>query len=358
MSKRYVFFIATLGKGGAERVVSVLTRKMAEEGLNVEILLYMDRDVFYDIDSRIKITKVQAETKSNNLIKNIIWMRKFFKERADAVISFLAPFNMMCICSLMFSHIPLVVADRSDPRQIPANKFLRKLRNFLYRFSDGVVVQTQNNRAYFSKFIQKKSSVIANPVDLNDKNGQALSTVKEKEIVTAGRLIKAKNQALLISAFAEIHKEFPEYRLIIYGDGNQKENLEEMVDKLELTDYIKLPGNQKDIFDKISKAELFVLSSDCEGMPNALLEAMCLGLPVISTKVSGATDVIVDGESGLLVDCGSVGQMADAIRLMITDAELRNKCAENATHLAERLTVDKIYRQWMDVCESVEKGKE
>ncbi len=351
MSKRYVFFIATLGKGGAERVVSLLTRKMAEEGQNVEILLYLDGEVFYDVDSRIKITKVQKETKSKNLLKNLIWMRKFFKERADVVVSFLASFNMICICSLMFSGVPVIVADRSDPRQAPANKFLRKLRNFLYRFADGVVLQTENNKSYFSKFIQKKSYVIANPVDLGEKNGIALTTAKEKEIVTAGRLIKAKNQELLIRAFAEIHKEFPEYRLVIYGDGSCKENLEKMVDELNLRDCVRLPGNQKDIFDKISKAEVFVLSSDCEGMPNALLEAMCLGLPVVSTKVSGATDVIVDGENGILVDCGSVEQMADAIRRMLTDEQLRESCAKNATQLAEKLTIGKICGQWADVAE-------
>lgn len=332
-------------------MVSLLTRKMAEEGQSVEVLLYLDREVFYDMDSRIKITKVQNVTKSKNLLKNLIWMRKFFKERADVVISFLASFNMICICSLMFSGIPVVVADRSDPRQAPENKFLRKLRNFLYRFADGVVLQTQNNKKYFSDAVQKKSSVIANPVDLGEKNGMALTTVKEKEIVTAGRLIKAKNQELLIRAFAEIHKEFPEYRLVIYGDGSYKENLENVVDELILRNYVKLPGNQKDIFDKISKAEIFVLSSDCEGMPNALLEAMCLGLPVVSTKVSGATDVIVDGENGLLVDRGNVEQMADAIRHMLTDEQLRESCAKNATQLAEKLTVDKICGQWLETAE-------
>lgn len=332
-------------------MVSLLTRKMAEEGQSVEVLLYLDREVFYDMDSRIKITKVQNVTKSKNLLKNLIWMRKFFKERADVVISFLASFNMICICSLMFSGIPVVVADRSDPRQAPENKFLRKLRNFLYRFADGVVLQTQNNKKYFSDAVQKKSSVIANPVDLGEKNGMALTTVKEKEIVTAGRLIKAKNQELLIRAFAEIHKEFPEYRLVIYGDGSYKENLENVVDELILRNYVKLPGNQKDIFDKISKAEIFVLSSDCEGMPNSLLEAMCLGLPVVSTKVSGATDVIVDGENGLLVDRGNVEQMADAIRHMLTDEQLRESCAKNATQLAEKLTVDKICGQWLETAE-------
>lgn len=358
MDKRYVFFIATLGKGGAERVVSVLTKKMAEEGKNVEILLYMDSEDFYETDSRIKITKVQKETKSKNLLTNLLWMRKFFKERADIVISFLAPFNMMCICSLMFSGMPVVVADRSDPRYAPANKIVRKLRDFLYRFAKRTVVQTEKNKSYFSKSVQKKCDVIANPVELGEKCAQALATPKKKEIVTAGRLIKAKNQELLIRAFAAIHKEFPEYRLVIYGEGGYRTVLEKTVDELGLKDSVFLPGSEKNIFDKISEAELFVLSSDCEGMPNALLEAMCLGLPVVSTRVSGASDVIVNEENGLLVELGNAEQMTDAIRRMLTDTELRQSCAENATKLAKQLTVDRIYGQWMDVCQKAEKSKE
>lgn len=356
MKKRFVFFIASLGKGGAERVVSTLTRKMAEEGHSVEILLYMDSTPFYETDSRVRISSVQRETKTNNILRNILWMRRYFERNADVVISFLAVFNILCILSLAFSKIPLIVADRSDPRQTPVNKLLRILRNFLYRFSDRVVVQTQNNKEYFSKAVQKKCDVIANPVDLGKISpGAAVKAKKENIIVTAGRLIKVKNHPLLIKAFAKIHKEFPEYSLVIYGEGNCRDELEKLISNLNLEKCVFLPGSEKNLYEKECSAELFVLSSDCEGMPNALLEAMCLGLPVVSTDVSGAPDIIENGVNGFLVPKGDLDGLTDSIRRMLEDSSIRRRCSENATELAQRLSVEKIYRQWINACANAEK---
>ncbi len=355
MSKRIVFFIATLEKGGAERVVSILSRKMAEEGHYVEILLYMDRKPFYDIDKRVKITSVQHETKSNNIIKNMLFMRKYFKKNADVVISMLASFNILSIIALACSGVPLIVADRSDPRQAPAKPIRRKLRNFLYRYADKVVVQTENNRAYFSKYVQKKCDVIFNLVDLGEKvPGYALNAKKENTIVMTGRLIPAKNYELAVSAFNQIKDEFPDYQLVVYGEGSQRQVLEQMIDDLGLSDRVKLPGSVKDIFDKISTAKLYVLSSDREGMSNALLEAMCVGLPVISTKVSGAPDVIVHEENGLLVDLGNCEQLALAMKRMLSDETFSLKCAKNATRIADKVTSDTIYEQWMETCQRAE----
>lgn len=355
MSNKYVFFLGTLEKGGAERVVSILSRKMAEEGHRVEILLYYDSNIFYDIHPDVKITSVEKETGSKSLKKNFGFIRRFFKERADTVIAFMSSFGMIAVGATVFTDIKVIAADRSDPRQTPASQTKRKLRNFLYRFADRVVTQTENNKSYFAKKIQKKCDVIANPVDMGEKYGQALRMEKEKTVVTAGRLIPAKNHTMMMDAFADVHKDFPDHKLIIFGEGKYRPNLEKYVKEKGYENFVSLPGAAKDIFDKISPAELFVLSSDCEGMPNALLEAMCLGLPVVSTKVSGAPDVIVHEENGLLTDMKNKEQFAAAIRRMLTDKEFSLRCAKNATKLAERLTIDKIYGQWMETCEKVEK---
>jgi len=355
MSKRYVFFTGTLGKGGAERVVSILSRKMAEEGHQVEILLYYDYEVFYDIHPDVKITFVERETGSKSLKKNYRFIRRFFKEKADTVIAFMSSFGMIAVGATVFTDIKVIAADRSDPRQAPANKMKRKLRNILYRYADRVVTQTENNKSYFSKKVRKKCDVIPNPVDMGEKYGQALRVDKEKIVVTAGRLIPAKNHKMMMDAFADVHKDFPEHKLIIYGDGSYRGELEKFIEENGYEDFVSLPGAAKDIFDKISSAELFVLSSNCEGMPNALLEAMCLGLPVVSTKVSGAPDVIVHEENGLLTDLRNKEQFAEAMKKMLTDKKFSLECAKNATKLADRLTIDKIYRQWMETCQIAKK---
>lgn len=346
--KRHIFFIGTLCNGGAERVVSILAGHMAKQGMDVEILTYYDMPVSYELDERVKLTAVETMTGSTNKVKNLLAIRKYFKKYGNVVISFLAPFNIMAIAANFGNGVPMIVADRNDPTKVPSNFVVRKVRDVLYCFADGVVVQTQKNKAYFSRIVQKKSKVIYNPVDLKEYAQIALKSEKEKKIVTAGRLMPQKNQKMMIRAFAAVHAKYPEYQLVIYGEGPSRQELEDLVEELGLKKSILLPGNVSDIHEHIKNAEMFVLSSDYEGMPNALIEAMCLGLASISTKVSGATDLIQDHENGILTDLDNQEQLEKAMLELIENKELTNKLAVNAAKLGERLEVSKIMQQWTE----------
>jgi len=348
---RVAFFIGTLGNGGAERVISILTWHLAEMGIPVEIVLYYDSEPFYEIHPDVQITYVERETHSQNLLKNILWLRRYFKKNADLVISFLAQFNMVALVALFATGIPAIVSDRNDPRHMPKQAPLRIVRNLLYHLANTVVVQTQHNKDYFSKALQKKIKIIYNPVDLQDKKGMAVRTEKKKKIVSTARLMKQKNQLMLIEAFAQVKKAFPEYTLTIYGEGPYRPVLEKRIDELGLADSVMLPGKVQNVFTCIADAALFVLSSDFEGMPNALIEAMCLGLPVISTQVSGATDLIEDGKNGLLTDVGDTAQLAESMKRMLGDSDLRQSCAREATAINEQLNVERIMEQWLECFE-------
>ena len=158
---------------------------------------------------------------------------------------------------------------------------------------------------------------------------------------------------MLIDAFSMVTDEFPEYRLVFCGDGNMREELLACCEELGLSKKVEFLGALTNVFECTKNAELFVLCSDFEGMPNALLEAMCMGLCVISTKVSGATDVIKDGENGLLVDCGDALGLASAMRKMLADDDFRNKCADNASKLSDVLQKDKITDEWISYIKSI-----
>ena len=135
MNRKYVFFIGTLNQGGGERVVSILTRKMRQDGLPVEILIYHDEDPFYTLHPDVKLVRVKAQTGSNNILKNLLWMRRYLCKNAKVVISFLAPFNMLALVATAFLKLPVIVADRNDPRFVPGNPLVRKVRDILYRFA-------------------------------------------------------------------------------------------------------------------------------------------------------------------------------------------------------------------------------
>ena len=355
--KRHIFFIGTLCNGGAERVVSILAGHMAKQGMNVEILTYYDRPVSYEPDSGVKLTAVETMTGSGNKLKNLFAIRKYFKQNARVVISFLAPFNIMALTANMGNGVPIIVADRNDPTKVPSGIVVRKIRDFLYRFATGVVVQTQKNKAYFSQAVQKKSEVIYNPIDLKAYAKAALKAEKEKKIVTAGRLMPQKNQQMMIRAFTCVYQKYPEYKLVIYGEGSGREELEQLIKELGMEGKVLLPGNVSDIHEQMKNAEMFVLSSDYEGMPNALIEAMCLGLPCISTKVSGATDLIEHHENGLLTAVDSGEQLEKAMLELIENKELAEKLAVNAAKLNGELEVSKIMQQWTDFIKELTQEK-
>jgi len=356
-SKRLVFFDATLQSGGAERVISILAKHLLQCGYHVELLLYHDQPVFYNMPANLKIISVKRETGSKNLLKNILWMRRFFKENVDIIISFLAPFNMLALVAHFGLKSKIIVADRNDPHYIPSNFFLRKLRDILYLLADSVVLQTKRNKEYFNSKIQAKSTVIYNPVDLEQKQGQALRTAKKDKIVCVGRLIPQKNQKILLEAFARIKENFPSYNIVFYGQGPLKNFLQDKAKQLVLSDKVQFAGNVKNIFDEISDAKLFVLTSDFEGMPNALIEAMCLGLPVISTDVSGARELIENGKSGFIVPKNSPKELAEIMQKVLSDNLLQKQLGQQAVKLNDILKSSRILEQWTKLIEKMGKNK-
>lgn len=352
MMKKLAIVCGTLHSGGAERVISIISEKLAEK-YDVEIILYYDRKIWYDISDKVCVTVIERECKKKSIIARALWFRKHLKKNADVVLSFLAPFNIFTLVSSFGLKIPKIVADRNDPRCIPSNKVVRAVRDFVYHFATAVVVQNDNNKKYFSKSVQKKCSVIFNPVAFQPYKGIALSTEKSEKIVSVGRIIKQKNNLMLINSFKNICNEFENLKLVFYGEGNMKPELENRIKEMGIGGKVVFAGNVKDVIDNIKDARIFVMTSDYEGMPNALLEAMCAGLPVISTKVSGAVDVIESGENGILVGLNDEKALSDAMRSFLQDEAFAKKCGENAVEVSELLDGDVIMKQWEYVIEVV-----
>lgn len=338
---------ATLAHGGAERVVSILGNCFVEMGHEVEIFLFYDREIWYNLDKRIKVTVDEKILGKANIFKHIFFRRKhIIDEKPDVVISFLAPFNMIMTVAMLGLKIPLIVADRNDPKKVPKRFIWRKLRDFIYLFADGIVLQNETNKGYFSRAIQNKSAVIYNPINLGDLTGAGLIAKKEKKIVSVGRLIEQKNPELLLDAFVAISKRYPEYKLFYYGDGELKETLRDKARTYGVEERVFLPGSVKDVISEICNAEVFVMTSWYEGMSNALMEAMCVGIPPICTEVSGAKELIKSGESGLLFDCGSKEQLIKCLDELLSNTERRRDMAVAASSVANILDVSVIIEQW------------
>ena len=350
MLNKLIIFIGTLQSGGAERVVSEISSMYAGHFQEVVILTYYDMKVFYEIDSRVRLECVEKQTKSRNILKNALWIRHFVKkEKADTFLSFLLPFNILSIWILMFTHTNIVVCERSDPKQV-GNKLLRWLRNISYHFCKKIQVQTSTGKSSFSSKLQKKILVIPNPnhISLTERHW-ALELQKENRIVTVGRLIPEKNHELLIDAFSILCKDYPQYVLEFYGDGKLKEALRDRINELGLIDKVVLHGNANDIPRQIASAKMFVLSSRIEGMPNALMEAMALGLPCVATDVSGVRDIIEDGENGFIVPCNDKYQLAEKMKNLLQDPDMMKRFSNKTESVLEKFEKNKIGRLWLEL---------
>lgn len=350
MKNKIVIFIGNLQSGGAERVVSEISSMYADHFLKVIILTFYNAPVFYQIDDRVSIECIQNNTATTNTLKNALWLRRFIKrEKPDVFLSFLMPYNMFALFSLLFTKVKIVVCERQDPSNIKT-AFLRSVRNILYHFCRRIEVQTSNGKAYFSKNLQKKIFVIPNPNHITiQERDLALATKKTERAAIVGRLTPEKNHKMLINAIADVHKKHPAFGLDIYGDGVLQDAINKQIEALGLSDIIILHGKTNNVPACLAPAMMFLLTSDVEGMPNALMEAMALGVPCISTDVSGVRDIIEDGENGFIVPVGDKNALVEKIEILIASDSLRKHFSEASSAILERFDKQIIFQQWLDL---------
>lgn len=351
-NRKVCLFVGSMEEGGAQRVISILSRKLVECGYDLTIFIYYDRQIQYNLDPKIKVIVLEGKTSSSGVFRNALYYRRFLRNYEGVVVSFLAIWNIFSMLCSAGLKKKIIVADRNDPRKIPRNRLLRLLRNTIYTHASAVVVQTENNKKYFTDDIKKKCSVIFNPTSLKE-SGIALRTEKKDVICAVGRLVGQKNYEAMLRAFAIVVGQHLEFNLWIYGEGKERDKLFDVAKTLGIDDKVVFKGHHDDVVNEICQCKIYVLSSDYEGMPNSLLEAMCSGLPVISTKVSGAVDVIEDGKNGILVDVGDVEGMASKMTFLIENEDYAKSMALEATKLFNRLDPEEVTEQWIKIIGSV-----
>ncbi|MFA6664107.1 MAG: glycosyltransferase [Lachnospiraceae bacterium] len=364
--KSIAFHLNCLCQGGAERVVSTLANSFAEKGLKVYVTTeWRDEDEFV-LDERVERVDVGlcAEDKNKNraakFMLRIRHLREFLKkEKPDVLVAFTHRPNYRALTAARGTGVPTVIAVRINPVgwydhwddkiQIP----------LLFPKAAGAVFQTKEQRDFFRPYLQDNSRIIINPV--NQKYIDAVPPSYEgraKLVVQSSRLVDFKNQPMLLRAFIKVHSKHPEYKLRIYGPDSKdgtKAKLEKIISDNSAQDYIELSGASMQLEKDMTGAQIFVLSSDYEGMPNVLMEAMAMGLPCVATDCppGAPRELIKDGENGLLVPVGDETAMADAIDRYIENDELRKKCGTNARKIKDIAGTEVISDQWLEYLNEV-----
>jgi len=347
--------IGSLDNGGAERVVCNLANYLAGKGHKVSILTVSDEQSYFLLDTiKHVVLYPGSKTRLPHMLVNAIRiskMRNYLrKEKTDVYVTFLPKLSQILLSQKSIIHAPIIVAERCDPNTY--YKSSRKNRiGFLrtYPNANAYIFQTFDARAFYEKvgIDVSVSTIIPNAIDAQFIT-EEYTGPRGKTIVSVGRLAHQKNFKLLIDAFFLIQKDFEEYELIIYGEGPLRQELEDYIRRLGLTEKVKLPGFSNNLRSELQSASMFVLSSNYEGISNALAEAMALGLPCVATAcpAGGSRFLIQDGLNGLLVPPGDMDALAKAIRYLLTNREKAEAFSIEARKIIEKLAPDKVYSQW------------
>lgn len=364
VKKTILFYISSLEKGGAERVFVNLAEYFYSEGYNVKMVTTYHKEEEYSLNPNIErlYSEITPEEETSSRIGNLkARINKlhtiFAKINPDLVMTCNGKTNMMAIAASKGLNTKVVISVIADPMMEYYTKLIRIISKTYFIKADGIVVQTKEAADYFPDRIKAKCKLLPNSLNpafmLPRYEGE-----NTYEIVTVGRLDDNKNQAMLIKAFSSLKDKYQEYKVMIYGDGANKQMLNNLIEKENLTKQVFLKGQINNVPETIRSSSLFVLTSDTEGMPNALIEAMALGLPVISTDCpsGGPRHLIKDGTNGLLVKPRDVEGLRTALDKVLSDSELREALGREAYKIQKDLAPETVNAQWKEYFETVMQG--
>ena len=357
-----VLVIASLNPGGAEHVLSNLANYWVSQGYDVSLITFsaVNYAPFYYLDSRVNLIQLGQSSSAASLfsqkwrlLKRLFLLRKTIKKnRPDVIISFIDMMNVIVLAVTRRLKIPVIVSERIDPTHHPVSMFRQWLRLKLYPLAACLVVQTERVARYFPKHFKQFIKIIPNSVVMPDiQRDEAFKDIRH--IVSVGRLAYQKGYDTLIHALSTIIKFYPDIILTIYGEGPERKNLECLIESLDLKNHVYLPGTTKDIQMVLRRADLFIFPSRYEGFPNALCEAMAMGLPVIASDCSGNVDVVRDGIDGKLFPVNDIALLANITLELLRNPYECTRLAYHAKEVCDRFHPDCIFSLWDDVISNV-----
>ncbi|MBR0093612.1 MAG: glycosyltransferase [Lachnospiraceae bacterium] len=295
--------------------------------------------------------KEQRKLRTVNFSRRTQMLRRTWEElKPDLIISANAKNNVMAMLSSIGQDIPVIVCVVANPATEYASRQLYLSMVATFPRAAAVVLQLEAQAAFFPPKVREKTIVIRNALDETFLK-PPYEGDREKTIVSVGTLNHNKNHQLLIKAFARVHPKYPEWKLVIYGEGNERRHLAQMISAMSLRDCVELAGLKENIADEIYKAGIFVLCSNEEGMPMTLLEAMAMGVPSISTDCpcGGPKEIVKDGFNGLLTPVGDVARMETALIRFLGNRGLMKSCAGRASDVRKMFHPDLVYAAWDDL---------
>ncbi|MBR2722400.1 MAG: glycosyltransferase [Clostridia bacterium] len=360
--KHVVFAIGSLHGGGAERVVSVWSSALAQKGYRVSVLVYSRMENEYPLDESVTVVPIASSMEACDAMSKVQRLRAFRvalkKLKPSVLISFLPEIQVYVALASFGLRIPRVETIRNNPWRVSilGTKF-GKLWLWCFKTCRALIVQSEDQKPFFSEAVQKKSIVIPNPINsLYSEHVKDKYDAASHKIVAAGRLSAQKNYKMMIDAIKLVSHEYEDVFLEIYGTGKLEEQISSYIKEQGLSSNISLMGRSNELYRVYQNADLYMMSSDYEGMPNALMEAMAIGLPCISTDCkTGPRDLIDSGTNGYLVPCNDVTVLAEKIKTVFgMSSEEQQIMGQRAREKVTRLcSEENSLNRLIDLIESI-----
>lgn len=346
-----------LSSGGAERTAASMANFFSNNGLDTYLITVNKCNSFYKIDEKVKNVSLDIEelTKTFSIRRAICSIKKAFtirrkikKMNLDCIIGMDNVMSYYTLLATAFTKTKTVGTEMSDPRynlNTPIHTVLRKITG---KFSDGYIFQTKMQKDFYPES-KNPPAVIPNAIFNKYAYDIKVPDVREKTVTAMGRLHEVKMYDVLIKAFDIFHKENSDFSLHIYGEGDEKEKIEKQISELDAQEYIFIEKPTENAIEYVAKSSAYVLSSQYEGFPNALLEAMYCGVPSIATRCfSAINDLINDGENGFTVDVGDYESIAKQLDIIVNNSKISEKLSDNAIKSTRKYHIDNIGTKWIN----------
>lgn len=365
---KVLFFIHSLSGGGAERVTATLANHWATKGWQVTIVTVTGRERdFYSLNPSVQRIPLNLDSHSqsaahavlNNLRRVRAVRRVLQRERPYVAVAMMATANVTLALAGRLAGVPTIGSERVHPPTLPLGKAWEILRRWSYPKLTALVAQTHQSADWLRDHAPAPTiQVIPNPVvfpmvlqEPRLSPAQTLGAFKHpKVLLGVGRLEQQKGFEHLLQAFALLMQKYPEWVLVILGEGKLRKGLECEAERLALGERICMPGSVGNVGEWFGAADLYVLTSRFEGFPNTLLEAMAHGVPAVAVDCeTGPREIVTHNVNGVLVPLDDQDALVSALDKLMSSSVLRAKYSRRAVEVRQQYSVERVARQWEEL---------
>lgn len=346
---RLMIIMSSLCAGGAERVSLDLASYLASHEHEVHLMIARRSNRtpgVYSLPNGVIChwAKWGVDNRISRPIVNYVLIKRLLRNiKPDWVISLGAQYKLLS-ASGAFDACRVLLSERNYPPERYTSREFNSNQK-AYNLADRIIFQTGDIANCYPKLPREKVRIIPNAIRFGNTRWKGNDSNK---VSFVGRLIEQKNPKMLLKAFALFHVTHPDYSLHVFGDGPLDKELREQAEALQISEFVSFHGQVTGIAEELASSRMYISTSDYEGISNSMLEALAIGVPIISTDCAGGgARLAIDNDvNGLLVPCGDVQALAAAMGSIASDAELANNLSSHAIESSQRFSKDRIYRLW------------